>query len=156
MLKLQMLAVMVAVAAQTKARALDVPDFDVYAHCQKVAAYGGTFSESSYEDCSRVEQDALVSMLQKWSDLPGSIRRYCLRVTRFGGDRSYSTLKECVDFELAYPSPTRRASPPAALHSVPQFRLVTPDNRKGALYDSLFECSNARARSTAQWAICVK
>ena len=81
-----------------------IPSYGTHAHCQRLAAFGGTFSRSVYGSCLNVEQSAALALQGRWSSIPESVRERCDRIARFGGWASYSILQNCVDVELAAPT----------------------------------------------------
>jgi hypothetical protein len=127
-----------------------MPTYATSAHCQRVAGFGGTFSQSVYGSCLNMEQSAALALQNRWSSIPASVRERCDRIARFGGSASYSILQNCVDVELAAPA---SSGPPAAGGTV-RFYLVTPEGGQGTQYNSLSECMEARAKAT-QPAICI-
>jgi hypothetical protein len=148
-------ALVAAVAiATTNARAQRLPDWDRYAYCQRsVEAYEGrTEGKLLNELCLGSEHDSFLEMTRRWSDLPDTIRRYCSRVSQTGPDQgSYSVLRGCVISELSALADQRLPTPPPE-STGPQWYLRSPN---GSIpYNSLNECSAARAKSTAAWSVC--
>ena len=127
-----------------------IPNYATNAHCQRVAGFGGTFSQSVYGSCLNMEQSAALALQNRWSSIPASVRERCDRIASFGGSASYSILQNCVDVELAAPA---SSGPPAAGGTV-RFYLVTPEGGQGTRYNTLSECLEARAKAT-QPAICI-
>ena len=127
-----------------------IPSYATNAHCQRVAGFGGTFSQSVYGSCLKMEQSAALALQNRWSSIPGSVRERCDRIASFGGSASYSILQNCVDVELAAPA---SSGPPAAGGTV-RFYLVTSEGGQGTRYNTLSECLEARAKAT-QPAICI-
>jgi hypothetical protein len=127
-----------------------IPSYGTNAHCQRLAAFGGTFSRSVYDSCLNVEQSAALALKDRWSSIPASVRERCDRIASFGGSASYSILQNCVDVEMAAPA---TPGPPAA-GGTARFYLVTPEGGQGTPYNTLSECLQARAKAT-QTAICV-
>src|SRR5262245_52169506 len=74
-----------------------IPSYATNAHCQRVAGFGGTFSQSVYGSCLNMEQSAALALQNRWSSIPGSVRERCDRIASFGGSASYSILQNCVD-----------------------------------------------------------
>ena len=126
-----------------------IPSYATNAHCQRVAGFGGTYSQAVYGTCLNMEQSAALALQNRWSSIPASVRERCDRIASFGGSASYSILQNCVDVELAAPS----SGPPAAGGTV-TFYLVTPEGGQGTRYNTLSECMEARARAR-QPAICI-
>ncbi len=126
-----------------------IPSYGTNAHCQRVAGFGGTFSQSVYGSCLNMEQSAALALQARWSSIPASVRERCDRIASFGGSASYSILQNCVDVELAAPAPS---GPPAAGGTM-RFYLVTSGGG-GTPYNTLSECLEARAKA-AQTAICI-
>jgi hypothetical protein len=127
-----------------------IPSYATNAHCQRVAGFGGTFSQSVYGSCLNMEQSAALALQNRWSSIPASVRERCDRIASFGGSASYSILQNCVDVELAAPA---SSGPPAAGGTV-RFYLVTSEGGQGTRYNTLSECMEARAKAT-QPAICI-
>ena len=127
-----------------------IPSYATHAHCQRVAGFGGTFSQPVYGTCLNMEQSAALALQNRWSSIPGSVRERCDRIASFGGSASYSILQNCVDVELAAPA---SSGPPAAGGTV-TFYLVTSEGGQGTPYNTLSECLQARAKAT-QTAICI-
>jgi hypothetical protein len=127
-----------------------IPSYGTNAHCQRLAAFGGTFSRSVYGSCLNVEQSAALALQGRWSSIPASVRERCDRIASFGGWASYSILQNCVDVELAAPA----ASGNPAAGGTARFYLVTSEGGQGTPYNTLAECLQARAKAT-QTAICI-
>ena len=127
-----------------------IPSYATNAHCQRVAGFGGTFSQSVYGSCLNIEQSAALALQNRWSSIPASVRERCDRIASFGGSASYSILQNCVDVELAAPA----SSGPPATGGTVTFYLVTPEGGQGTRYNTLSECMEARAKAT-QPAICI-
>jgi hypothetical protein len=127
-----------------------IPSYGTNAHCQRLAAFGGTFSRSVYGSCLNVEQSAALALQGRWSSIPESVRERCDRIARFGGWASYSILQNCVDVELAAPA----TSGPPAVGGAARFYLVTSEGGQATPYNTLSECLQARAKAT-QTAICI-
>lgn len=83
------------------ASAQQVPRFDVEAHCEELAGFGGEYSNTMYNTCIDVEQSAYDGLKGQWASLPASIRNHCEELARFGGPGSYSMLETCVDMEVS-------------------------------------------------------
>src|SRR5215813_653353 len=78
-----------------------IPSYATNAHCQRVAGFGGTYSQAVYGTCLNMEQSAALALQNRWSSIPASVRERCDRIASFGGSASYSILQNCVDVELA-------------------------------------------------------
>lgn len=91
------LALAAAIACPTWA-AGDLPRFDVDAHCEKVAAVGGSRSEVIFGGCMDMEQQSYDGLKAIWTSLPDSLRTHCEKVGRVGGG-NYVTLLGCVEME---------------------------------------------------------
>lgn len=89
-----------ALLAPAGALAGDLPRFDVEAHCDRVARFGGGFSAVTMRGCLDIEQSSYDALKRDWPDLPEEMRRYCIEVARFGGG-DYMTLRGCIDLERA-------------------------------------------------------
>jgi len=127
-----------------------IPSYATNVHCQRLAGFGGTFSQSIYGSCLNMEQSAALALQNRWSSIPGSVRERCDRIASFGGSASYSILQNCVDVELAAPA----SSGPPATGGTVRFYLVTSEGGQGTRYNTLSECMEARAKAT-QPAICI-
>ena len=127
-----------------------IPSYATNAHCQRVAGFGGTFSQSVYGSCLKMEQSAALALQNRWSSIPTSVRERCDRIASFGGSASYSILQNCVDVELAAPA----SSGPPATGGTVTFYLVTSEGGQGTRYNTLSECMEARAKATPP-AICI-
>jgi hypothetical protein len=127
------------------ALAQSLPDYDPGAFCQNVASENAQEETDQllYEGCMRREEADRADIGTGWSDVPAAVRDYCTRAKPSGSPGSYSILKRCVRSEIgATPPPARELG----------WYLRTPDG--SAPYGSLLECSDARARSKATWAVC--
>ncbi|PAU76547.1 hypothetical protein [Halomonas salipaludis] len=100
-MKRLILAVAAALALPAMAHAQDIPRYDVEDHCEQVAGFGGSFSNSTYNGCIQMEQSAYNGLRDQWQQLPASIRQHCNDVASFGGAGSYSTLQGCVQMEVS-------------------------------------------------------
>jgi len=88
-----------ALAWTGDAQAQQLPRFDVQAHCEEIAAFGGSYSASSYNGCIQMEQSAYNSLKQSWGRVPQRIRTHCLEIARYGGGGDYSSLEGCIEME---------------------------------------------------------
>lgn len=79
--------------------AQDLPRFDVEKYCDEIASLGGSSSEMMKGACFDQEQTAYDKSKSRWTELPSSIRSYCLDISRFGG-ASYMMLDACIDQEI--------------------------------------------------------
>lgn len=77
-----------------------MPRFDVPAHCEAVASFGGTHSAMMEEQCMKMEQADYNALKPRWPELPASVKEHCLQVAGFGGQPSYVMLNQCVKMEL--------------------------------------------------------
>lgn len=77
----------------------DMPNYDVEAHCHKVAAFGGAPSQSVMNGCLHMEQSAYDHLKPVWDSLPKAMRDHCDQVATFGGPGSFSVLQGCIDME---------------------------------------------------------
>jgi hypothetical protein len=75
------------------------PRYDVEAHCNELAGFGGSFSESTLETCFRMEQEAYDKLKPAWASISASVRGHCDELARFGGHGSYSALSTCIRME---------------------------------------------------------
>src|SRR5499427_9476877 len=73
-----------------------IPSYATNAHCQRVAGFGGTYSQAVYGTCLNMEQSAALALQNRWSSIPAPVRERCDRVASFGGSASYSILQNCV------------------------------------------------------------
>lgn len=76
-----------------------MPHYDVAAHCDEIAGFGGTYSEAMYASCFDMEQESYDRLKPGWDALPGRLRDHCDRIARFGGPGSYAMLEGCVEME---------------------------------------------------------
>ncbi len=93
--------ILIAICSGTTAVAQtsSVPRYDVKQQCNKVASFGGTYSEMVMDGCLGMEQTAYDQLKQAWNTLPESIRTNCDKIAKFGGVGSYMTLQGCVEME---------------------------------------------------------
>jgi hypothetical protein len=90
--------VFLATATATAARA-EMPVYDVEAHCEGIASFGGASSQSLLNACLRQEQSAYDHLKPSWDALPSAMRSHCDEIARFGGPGSFSLLDACVSQE---------------------------------------------------------
>ena len=76
-----------------------MPRFDVEAHCNEIASFGGAFSESLNSACFEQEQDAYDGLKSDWDRLPTDMKQHCQEIAEFGGGGSYSLLQACIQQE---------------------------------------------------------
>ena len=76
-----------------------MPRYDVPAHCEEIAGVGGTYSNSLYNSCMKMEQQAYDALKPRWSALNETIRRHCDEIATVAGPGSYSMLASCVEME---------------------------------------------------------
>jgi hypothetical protein len=89
------LPISIAVADETP-----IPRYDVKAHCNELANFGGTFSQMVMSSCLGMEQTAYDKIKKDWTNIPNSIRRYCNQIATFGGSgSSYSVFESCIEIE---------------------------------------------------------
>lgn len=79
----------------------DLPIYDVKGHCESVAAFGGSPSQSILNGCLNMEQSAYNRLKPVWDTLPTAMKNHCDQVATFGGGGSYSILSGCVDQEIS-------------------------------------------------------
>lgn len=75
----------------------ELPRFDVEAHCQELASFGGS-SNVMFNTCIEMEQQAYNGLKDRWAGLPAGIRNECTDLASFGGG-DYSMLATCVKME---------------------------------------------------------
>jgi len=75
----------------------EVPRFDVEAHCEEVAEFGGG-SHQIFNSCMQMEQNAYNGLKGQWANTSGRIRNHCQEVAEFGGG-SYQILQSCMQME---------------------------------------------------------
>lgn len=90
--------------------AAEMPRFDAEAHCEQVAAVGGSPSNSLYNSCIDMEQTAYNGLKAEWASLPTNIQNHCRDVASVTGPGSYSLLESCVDMEVSAGSNRREFS----------------------------------------------
>ena len=76
-----------------------LPRYDVNGYCNKVAGFGGNYSQELFGACMDQEQEAYDGLKPSWAYLPRSTRDYCNKVATFGGQGSYELLQACVQQE---------------------------------------------------------
>ncbi len=74
----------------------EMPVYNVEAYCARIAAVGGSPSQSMKGACLRQEQGAYDALKPRWDSLSSSMRSYCDRIARVGGEGSFSMLGACV------------------------------------------------------------
>ncbi|MCK0743549.1 hypothetical protein [Chromohalobacter nigrandesensis] len=87
--------VMLAATAQAQ----QAPRYDVESHCEQVASVGGSPSNTMYNSCIEMEQQAYDNIKQGWSSIPGGTQQHCDQVATVGGAGSYTMLESCVQME---------------------------------------------------------
>ncbi|MCL7931274.1 hypothetical protein [Halomonas llamarensis] len=83
--------------AAFSAHAQSLPRFDVEAHCEDVAEFGGG-SHQIYNSCIQMEQSSYNAIRDQWPSVSSRIRNHCQEVAEFGGE-SYQILESCVQME---------------------------------------------------------
>ena len=126
-----------------------MPTYATSAHCQRVAGFGGTFSQSVYGSCLNMEQSAALALQNRWSSVPASVRERCDRIASFGGSASYRSCRIAWMWSWLR---QRLLGPPR--QATVTFYLVTAEGGQGTRYNTLSECIEARAKAT-QPAICI-
>jgi hypothetical protein len=91
----------IAVIFTFPAAAQGLPRYDVKAHCDKIASFGGNPSEMIRQGCFQQEQSAYDSLKASWNGLPATVQSHCDKVARFGGGGTYMILQGCIQQELA-------------------------------------------------------
>jgi hypothetical protein len=74
-----------------------VPTFDVESFCRKVATMAE--APADVDVCVRKEQDAREQLVRAWVQFPPPDRSYCARLSRIGGDPTYSALLTCLELQ---------------------------------------------------------
>jgi hypothetical protein len=124
-----------------------LPDYDANESCRSVGL-GPAVGKLMNDTCLALERKNQEEIAARWTDVPQSVRAYCVRVSN-----SYSTLNICVANELSSPAGRRASTPPPPPPARdPIWHLRTPDGDR--FFDSLAGCSEARAQSKAAWATC--
>jgi hypothetical protein len=103
-----MIVAMVTVVDVGLARAEGIPRFDADQLCQKVAGFGGTYSQASFEGCLDMEQSAYNRLKQSWDGISGGTLQHCVQVAHFTDPGSYSLLHGCIDMETRVDTPNRQ------------------------------------------------
>lgn len=80
--------------------AAEVPRFDVEAHCEKIASFGGSYSAVLDEACFAQEQQAYDRLKPMWPQLPAEMAAHCEKIASFGGPGSYTLMEACVQQEM--------------------------------------------------------
>lgn len=88
-----------ALAAFSSTVMADMPDFDVKAHCNEVANFGGSSSQMILSGCYHQEQASYNARKPIWDRLPAAVRKHCNEVAKFGSPGSYLILSGCVQQE---------------------------------------------------------
>lgn len=91
------LAALALAALPLTASADDVPRYDVESYCQDVSDMAGG-SNSIFNSCIDMEQDAYNELKSRWSGLSARTRSYCDEIGQTAGE-SYSIMNSCVDME---------------------------------------------------------
>ena len=86
-------------SALPSASSAQMPRYDVPAHCEEIAGIDGTHSNSLYNSCMKMEQQAYDALKARWSALNESIRRHCDEIATVARPGSYSMLASCVGME---------------------------------------------------------
>ena len=100
-MKTLLAATAAALLSLNLAHAQQTPRYDVEAHCEQVAGFGGDFSSTMYNSCIDQEQSAYDNLKDRWSGLSARIRGHCDEVAGFGGPGSYTMLESCVQMETS-------------------------------------------------------
>lgn len=87
----------IALLWSVQAIAQDMPRFDVEAHCEEIAEFGGG-SHQIYNGCIQMEQGAYNTLKGRWANVSARIRNHCVDIAQFGGG-SYQILHGCVQME---------------------------------------------------------
>ncbi|QTP60943.1 hypothetical protein HNO53_20825 [Billgrantia antri] len=95
------LMVLALLALPFAVNAQEMPRYDVEAHCEEIASFGGEFSNMTYNGCIQMEQSAYDGLKGQWASLPGNIQRHCDEIATFASPGSYSTLQGCVQMEVS-------------------------------------------------------
>lgn len=96
-----MIATALAVFIVAAPAQAEMPIYDVKGHCEAVAAFGGSPSQSLLNGCLNMEQSAYNRLKPVWDTLPTAMQNHCDQVATFGGGGSYSLLSGCVDQEIS-------------------------------------------------------
>jgi hypothetical protein len=88
-----------ACVAATPALAIDLPRFDVEAHCDQLGGLAGRYSDTIEKECFETEQRAYDKLKLVWNDAPDEVRRRCLAIATTAS-ANYTLLKGCVDVEM--------------------------------------------------------
>lgn len=100
-MKTAALVIIALLGLSATAHAQEIPRFDVEAHCNAVASFGGDFSNMTYNGCVDMEQSSYNGLKGRWSEIPAATRRECINIATFGGTGDYMTLEGCIDMEMA-------------------------------------------------------
>jgi len=87
-----------------------IPSYATNAHCQRVAGFGGTFSQSVYGSCLNMEQSAALALQNRWSSIPASVRERCDRTAKnliitFDHHHEVRLVQLCFDFYMIEAKP---------------------------------------------------
>lgn len=78
-----------------------MPYYDVTAHCQALARFGGAPSQLVLQGCYQQEQGAYDALKVQWEQLPAGMQQHCDGLARFAGPGSYLILQGCVTQEIS-------------------------------------------------------
>lgn len=78
------------------ATAVELPDFDSAAYCERVGFIGITRSTTTFDGCVRLEVAARQALQPLWEAQPVSVREHCEIAASFSGNGSYALLKSCI------------------------------------------------------------
>lgn len=92
------------------AQAQEMPRYDVEGYCKAVAGIGGSFSNTMYNSCIDMEQQAYSGIKPSWGAVPVETQGYCDDVASVGGPGSYTMLESCVQMETSAAEQTKQFS----------------------------------------------
>lgn len=99
-IKTLIVSIFMTLSLISSAHAQSIPFYDVKTACQRLAGYGGSYSNLTYIGCMDMEQSTYNDLKSRWDRIPGYIKRQCMELAKYGGGGSHLTLGGCVDMEM--------------------------------------------------------
>ncbi|MBC6436717.1 MAG: hypothetical protein GDA52_00950 [Rhodobacteraceae bacterium] len=85
-MRLFLFALAVSVGATATLAFAQIPRYDVEAHCDMIAGFGGTYSNEMYNFCIQSEQAAYNALQPMWDSVPGRIQTHCKQIATFASE----------------------------------------------------------------------
>lgn len=89
--------VALATTIASPAMAQEIPQFDIHAHCKKIATLGDAYSATLDKACLDMEQSAFAKLKSTWPTASSHLRANCTDDAEFGGPGSYALLGTCIE-----------------------------------------------------------